>query len=147
MCLFWYICSILCTFRCDVWITESPVNDFLGFCVFEPQSLDSLLELSELRVLERRRYAFISLQAGNWTKILLNWGLWNDYLLSTMMTGCVEWLMTTWKSCHSNLWPTSHFQNDSCMSPGRFSFTDRIWHKANVIDMSYKYCFKCLSWF
>lgn len=48
-----YMCGL--TFRRNVWITESPLNDFLGLCVFGLQNIDGILQLSELGVLTGRK--------------------------------------------------------------------------------------------
>lgn len=60
------ISSISCTFRCDVWITESPLNDFLGLCIFGLQNLNGLLQLSELRVLEGGNIDMYSCYLAGW---------------------------------------------------------------------------------
>ncbi len=62
---------IICTFRCDVRITESPVNDFLGLCIFGLENIDGILQVSELRVLKRENINInihISLQVGHSTE-------------------------------------------------------------------------------
>lgn len=45
--------GLFLTFRCDVWTTQSPLNDFLGLSIFGLQNVDGVLQLSEFRVLTR----------------------------------------------------------------------------------------------
>lgn len=50
---FLYIHKMFCTWRFHFRGGEGPVNDFLGLCVFDPQDLDGILQLGELRVLKK----------------------------------------------------------------------------------------------
>jgi len=59
-----YTHIIFCTFRCDVWITESIVNDFLGFCIFGFQNVNGVFEFSELRVLKKENNMCVTLAIG-----------------------------------------------------------------------------------
>lgn len=142
-------CNIFHTFRCDVWITERPLNNFLCLCIFDLQNVNGVLQFSELRVLKRRekRNAIGRKlnQDGSLVRII------EDLLNFNKGKGCAVELMSPWKSHYRNLCPTVQSQLNymtvfhfidhifavklSSIQISSIALNSAVYHNYNIIQM------------